>query len=438
MRLIRILTLWLMVLVILSSCIMGNRKVVEPKEPINQASTNSEEVPVNASQEAIQQEEIQVEAISETKRISLLSVGDIMMHVYQLRRGYNGASFDFSEAFRYVAPIIQAGDFAVGNLETTFGGVGTHRVKNEKTGYRGYSGYPTFNTPDVLAQNIKDAGFDLVSTANNHSLDTGTKGLLRTLEVLNQNEIDHIGTYASQEDEGTIKIIDIDGIEFAMISYTYGMNGFTLKEDEDYMVNHLNMYDETYVDEMLEKVTLAKKTTDGLVVVMLHYGNEYKALPDENYQKPIVNRLFEAGADIILGGHPHVLQPVALKEMVEEDGSTRVGVVIYSLGNFISSQRNVDGRGPHKDIGLIFEVVVEQVDNQRPEIVEVAYTPTYTHWSEKVISVVPTFDVPDDLILKGTDSHRISYANTTMMDHMKHYMEDEPTFDGLFYRFQIK
>ncbi|PKM53408.1 MAG: hypothetical protein CVV00_12480 [Firmicutes bacterium HGW-Firmicutes-5] len=438
MRLIRVLTLWLMVVVILSSCVMGNRKVVEPKEPINQASTNSEEVPVNANQEAIQQEEIQVEAISETKRVSLLSVGDIMMHVYQLRRGYDGASFDFTDAFKYVSPIIQAGDFAVGNLETTFGGVGTHRVKNEKTAFRGYSGYPTFNTPDVLAQNIKDAGFDLVSTANNHSLDTGTKGLLRTLEVLDQNQLEHIGTYATQEDEDSIKFIDIDGIEFAMISYTYGMNGFTLKEDEDYMVNHLNMYDETYVNEMLEKVSLAKKSTDGLVVVMLHYGNEYKALPDENYQKPIVNQLFEAGADIILGGHPHVLQPMALKEIVEEDGSTRVGVVIYSLGNFISSQRNVDGRGPHKDIGLIFEVVVEQVDYQQPKIVEVAYTPTYTHWSQKVISVVPTLDLPKDLVLAGTDQQRIAYANTIMMDHMKFYMEDEPTFDGLFYRFQIK
>ncbi|MDF1618838.1 CapA family protein, partial [Petrocella sp. FN5] len=394
MRLIRILTLWLMVLVILSSCIMGNRKVVEPKEPINQASTNSEEVPVNASQEAIQQDEIQIEVISETKRVSLLSVGDIMMHVYQLRRGYNGVDFDFSDSFRYVAPIIQEGDYAVGNLETTFGGVGTQRVNNEKTVFRGYSGYPTFNSPDVLAQNIKDAGFDLVSTANNHSLDTGTKGLLRTLEVLEQNKLEHIGTFRTQEEAGAIKTVDIDGIEFAMISYTYGMNGFTLKEDEDYMVNHLNMYDEKYVNEMLEKVSFAKKTTKGLVVVMLHYGNEYKAFPDQNYQKPIVNRLFEAGADIILGGHPHVLQPVALKEMVDEDGSTRVGVVIYSLGNFISSQRNVDGKGPHKDIGLIFEVIVEQVDDQQPEIIEVAYTPTYTHWSKKAITIVPTYDVP--------------------------------------------
>jgi poly-gamma-glutamate synthesis protein (capsule biosynthesis protein) len=433
MRLIRILTLGLMILVILSGCIMGNRKVVKPKEPMIQENIETEAVPILS-----ELEEIQEEMIRETKRVSLLSVGDIMMHVYQLRRGYDGVDFDFSDAFRYVSPIIQAGDFAVGNLETTFGGVGTHRVKNEKTGFRGYSGYPTFNTPDVLARNIKAAGFDLVSTANNHSLDTGTKGLLRTLEVLNQNQVEHIGTYASQEDADTIKIIDIDGIEFAMISYTYGMNGFTLKEDEDYMVNHLNMYDENYVNEMLEKVSLAKKNTDGLVVVMLHYGNEYKAFPDENYQKPIVNQLFEAGADIILGGHPHVLQPIALKEIVEEDGSTRVGVVIYSLGNFISSQRNVDGKGPHKDIGLIFEVVVEQVDDQRPEIVEVAYTPTYTHWSDKVITVVPTFDVPDDLILKGTDSNRISYANTTMMDHMKSYMDIEPTFDGLFYRFQIK
>jgi len=432
MKITRILTLWLLVLFFLSGCIMSSREVVDSKEPITQETIE----PIEES--VILEQEEETETISETKRVSFLSVGDIMMHVYQLRRGYDGVDFNFSDSFRYVSPIIQAGDFAVGNLETTFGGVGTQRVNNEKTIFRGYSGYPTFNSPDVLAQNIKDAGFDLVSTANNHSLDTGTKGLLRTLEVLNQNEVDHIGTYASLEDADTIKTIDIDGIEFAMISYTYGMNGFTLKEDEDYMVNHLNMYDENYVNEMLEKVSLAKKHTDGFVVVMLHYGNEYKEFPDENYQKPIVNKLFEAGADIILGGHPHVLQPIALKEIVEEDGTTRVGVVIYSLGNFISSQRNVDGSGPHKDIGLIFEVVAEQVDDQRPEIVEVAYTPTYTHWSREVISVVPTFDIPEDLVLAGTDQHRITYANTIMMDHMKHYMETEPTFDGLFYRFQIK
>ena len=435
---IRNLTLWLLVLAILSGCVMGSRDIAEPKEPVIQENTNTDDVLISTQQASVQEEAVLDEITLETKRISLLSVGDIMMHVYQLRRGYDGTSFDFSDAFRYVAPIIQAGDLAVGNLETTFGGEGTHRVKNEKTAFKGYSGYPTFNTPDILAKNIKDAGFDLVSTANNHSLDTGTKGLLRTLEILNQNQIAYIGTHGSQTDADIIKTVEVDGIELAMISYTYGMNGFTLKEDEDYMVNHLNMYDKNYVNEMLEKVALAKKTTDGLVVVMLHYGNEYKAFPDENYQKPIVNQLFEAGADIILGGHPHVLQPLAMREIVEEDGTTRVGVVIYSLGNFISSQRNVDGLGPHKDIGLIFEVVVEQVGDQRPEIVEVAYTPTYTHWSEEVISVIPTLKVPDDLILKGTDSNRILYANTTMMDHMKHYMEDEPTFDGLFYRFQIK
>lgn len=236
------------------------------------------------------------------KRISLSAVGDIMVHRTQLIKADYGGTFDFSESFEYIQSYISASDFAVGNLETTLAGPNGQRRINVEKFYKAYSGYPCFNTPDILATNIKEAGFDFVSTANNHSLDSKEVGVIRTIDVLDEVGLLHTGTYQTEEASKELTLVDVDGITFSFINYTYGLNGFVLDKEDDYMVNHLDMYESSYIEQMNRQVQEATNISD-FVVVMLHYGNEYVIEPDRYYQQPIIDGLFEAGADIIFGGH---------------------------------------------------------------------------------------------------------------------------------------
>lgn len=253
---------------------------------------------------------------------TMTAVGDIMCHNTQYKDAYNSETntYDFSYVFENISSHTQTADICIGNLETTFAGED-----------RGYSSYPRFNTPDSLAYELKSIGFDVLSTAGNHALDMGYDGLSRTINVLNDADISHLGTYTSQEEQDKVLIKFVKGLKIAFINYTYGTNGVPIPSDKNYCVN-LN-------DKGLMKkhIDTAKSKNADIIVACMHWGTEYQT-KQNSLQEEIANFLIQNGVNIILGTHPHVLQPYEKKTVTLNDGSIKEGFVVYSLGNFISDQ----------------------------------------------------------------------------------------------------
>ena len=305
----------------------------------------------------------------------LMVAGDIMSHMPLTDDCYvkETDSYDYTHVLQEAAEQLALADFAVGNLETTLAG-GPE-----------YSGYPRFNSPDELAYNIKDAGFDLVCTTNNHCLDKGIKGLDRTLDVLDEAGLPHVGTYRSQEerdDNRGIYVADVGGISVAFLAYTYGLNGHRLPEDKPYAASIFNTDYYTSVSnpdyELMEADMAAARALDtDLIAVITHWGIEYRT-KQNGHQEKVAQFLVEQGADLVLGGHPHVLQPYDTITVTGEDGTQREGFVIYSLGNFISNQ-NFDDRS--KDLATKTTVILDLELTKDPDgntsLTDVRYTPYY-------------------------------------------------------------
>lgn len=259
---------------------------------------------------------------AEDTTFSLCAIGDIMCHNTQYQDAYNSDSdsYDFSYVFDDISLYTKTADLCIGNLETTFAGKD-----------RGYSSYPTFNTPDELASNLKKLGLDVLTTANNHCLDKGIDGLNRTIDILNDADISHLGTYKSQEERDTVLIKYVKGLKIAFINYTYGTNGITVPSDKTYCVNLIDN------DLILKDINSAKEQNADIIVACMHWGTEYNTSPSSS-QKETADFLFKNGVDIVLGGHPHVLQPMEKRTVTLDAGTTKDGFIIYSLGNFMADQ----------------------------------------------------------------------------------------------------
>lgn len=255
----------------------------------------------------------------------ITAVGDIMMHDTQIRAGYNQGTgtYDYSPFFTLVQPLLSASDLTLGNLETPLAG--------KKAGY---SGYPRFNAPEILASNLKDAGFDVLFTANNHCMDKGEKGLFSTLDYLDNFGLSHAGTSRTLEERDKILIIEKKGLKIALLAYTFSTNGIRPSNKNSYVINYLDP------EEIKRDILRARKEGARLVIISLHNGVEYQPYPNPQ-QKQLVQELFETGADIILGHHPHVLQPMELFTN-DDPGQLTKKFVIHSLGNFISHQRGLE------------------------------------------------------------------------------------------------
>jgi poly-gamma-glutamate synthesis protein (capsule biosynthesis protein) len=286
--------------------------------------------------------------VPEDWEFTIISTGDIMMHSPQITAGRRPESkdYDFSFMFDKVAPLLREGDLVIGNLETPLAG--------EANG--GYTGYPMFNAPEILAQNLKDAGFDVVSTANNHSLDRGFQGLCTTLDNLEAAGLLFTGSYRTPE-EARILNIETAGVRISLIASTYGSNGLVLKQENAFALNYLN------ADLLLADIRQARQEGAQYVIVMLHWGVEYQTKPNQA-QTELAQLLLKGGADLILGNHPHVLQrgeAVHLAELYAQtedeaagegaaggsaaykaSGKDQVKFVMYSQGNFISNQEGME------------------------------------------------------------------------------------------------
>lgn len=262
----------------------------------------------------------------EDTTIHLTAIGDIMCHGPNYKAAYisSSDSYDFSPFFKNISSYTSNADLTIGNLETTFAGKA-----------RGYSGYPTFNSPSELGQSIKDIGVDVLGTANNHCMDKGYSGLSSTLDVLDEMEFSHMGTSRSEEEQNSILVRNVNGINIAFLAFTYGTNGITIPKDKSFCVNLIDK------DLILKQLESAKRMNVDMICVNMHWGVEYQTSPNSE-QKELADFLFKNGVDIIFGSHPHVLQPMEKRTITLDDGSTKDGFVIYSLGNFISNQSDVN------------------------------------------------------------------------------------------------
>jgi len=300
----------------------------------------------------------------------LMVAGDVMSHMPITEDAFvaETGAYDYSHMMAEAAAQLALADYAVANLETTL------------SGGPKYSGYPAFNSPDALAYDVKEAGFDLLATANNHSKDKGVKGIFRTLDVLDEAGLAHVGTHRSQEerDENSgIHVADVGGISVAFLSYTYGLNGYTLEADQMYAVNLFNkdyyttLSDPDY-DLLASDMAAARALDTDLIAVIIHWGNEYKDAPNR-HQTGMAEFLVGQGADLVLGGHPHVLQPYETITAPGWDGTEQEGFVCYSLGNFISNQQEL----PTKTTVVLDLELTQDPDTLETTVTDVRYTPYF-------------------------------------------------------------
>lgn len=271
------------------------------------------------------------------QEVALVFFGDVMGHSPQINsaKSNDGKSYDYSECFKYIEPYFRAGEIAVGNLELTLAG-------------EPYSGYPTFSSPDAIIFALKNAGVNVLVTANNHSCDRRKTGVERTIRILDETYMLRTGTFKDSADMANNHplLISIYGIRLAILNYTYGTNGIPVTAPN--IVNIINR------DEMFRHLEMAKTHNPDKIIVFIHWGDEYQTRPNKE-QTELAQFLFDHGTDIIIGAHPHVIQPMHLIR----DADKPEKLVVYSLGNFISNQRK-----PLTDGGAMVRLVLKKNDNK--------------------------------------------------------------------------
>ena len=310
---------------------------------------NSEVLESETTEEEVQEQEEEEERI---ETIEIMAIGDMLMHIdiVQAMYDWNTGTYNFDYNFELIKDYMSKADLTIANLETTFAG--------EESGY---SGYPCFNTPDALADSLKNAGVDILSNMSNHSLDKGEYGFLRTRDVLKEKGFDIIGTRDSENDSRYI-IKEVNDIKVGITAYGYttegyeggrGLNGIPIPDN---LAPMMNIFDPYNVDNdflaMKQEIDKMKKDGVDVIVFYMHWGEEYQLEPNESQLK-IAQFLANEGVDIIFGDHPHTIQPIDILQ--SEDGKHNT-TVIYSLGNFISSQRTESVGNPYTEDGLMVSV----------------------------------------------------------------------------------
>ncbi len=312
--------------------------------------------------------------------ITIGSTGDVLMHKPVYSSCYNSSSkaYDFTELFRYVAPNIQKYDYFVANLETTLAG-------NENG--RKYTSYPCFNTPDPIADALKNAGVDCLLTANNHCYDTATHGIHRTQQIISEKGFDYVGTVTDPANKRYI-VEDIKGIKVGIACFTYetktdpdrkAINGILVSKETDDLINSFN-YDrlDEFYTELGSQLEGMKNEGAEVLTVYIHWGDEY-TLKANSYQEKMAQKMCDMGVDVIVGGHPHVVQPVdLLSSTTDPEHKT---VCVYSLGNMVSNQRrqNMRLKSGHTEDGMIFEMTFSKYSDGTVVFEKVNVVPTWVH-----------------------------------------------------------
>jgi poly-gamma-glutamate synthesis protein (capsule biosynthesis protein) len=295
-------------------------------------------------------------------KIKMIFVGDIMGHGPQIESAAVEPNklYDYSPCFRFIAPLLEQADLAIGNLELTL------------PGKPPYTGYPTFKSPDDLALALRAAGFDLLVTANNHSNDGGLIGVQNTIKTLEKNRFYQTGTFIDSAHRAALYplIVYKGKFKLAFLNYTYGTNGIP-----NHKPSVVNLIDEKAIKADIDA---AKMHQPDAIITVVHWGDEYQ-LNENVKQSALAQKMLAWGSTVVIGAHPHVVQPIKSYPLQEANGSTRNGVVVYSMGNFISAQTKT-----YTDIGLMVEVELSRqssaVSGQQATVLsKVEYIPVYRY-----------------------------------------------------------
>ncbi len=281
----------------------------------------------------------------------LVFVGDAMQHKAQLDAARGSDGYDYSGCFDGIKPIVSVADYAVVNLETP-------------VGPSPHTGYPCFNAPEAFVDALADAGFDMFLTANNHTLDRGPRGLRSTVSALDSRHLDHIGTYPDSDSRAASlpKIVDVNGFKIGFLNYTYGTNGISPRDGV--IVD--------YIDRPLIKADIDSTRSAGaeLICVCIHWGDEYSLLPNRN-QRHLADFLEAMGVDMVIGAHPHVIQPMEFRP--NRYFPDKNFFLVYSLGNFVSNMKTRDTRG-----GAMAHIKLFRGADHRPSLKEADYRLLFT------------------------------------------------------------
>ncbi len=332
--------------------------------------------------------------------LRIVFAGDIMGHGSQIAaaRVDSNDSYDYTGCFRHLKPYLREADIAVGNLEVTHGGPP-------------YKGYPQFSSPDELTDALLDAGFNVLVNANNHALDRGKKGLERTVSVLDKKGMILTGSFVSpdhRELEYPL-ILEKNDILIAFLNYTYGTNGLVAETP-----NIINYIDTLQITKDIHK---AKLVEPDIIIACIHWGKEYQR-EENSAQQTLSEYLFKKGVTAIIGSHPHEIQPIRF----EQDGDYISSPVVYSLGNFVSNQRN-----RYRNGGIIFGLELKKTDTTR--ITAIDYLPVYVHKPQingkYSFELVPS-GIPDKMTEKigFTEEEKVSYLE--FCDDTHKHLSDIP------------
>lgn len=312
---------------------------------------------------------------SDKVSVRLVAVGDNLIHspVYESCRTEDG--FDCDGLYANIRGYISDADIAVINQETIF-------VEDR----RRLSGYPAFGSPCEIGESTRKAGFNVVTHATNHTMDKGAQSILYTMDFWDRyDDVTVLGINRSEEEHRSVKVWEKDGLKIAMLNFTYGLNGFRLPEDKPYLVNLFERSEDNAT--LIEK---AEESAD-VTVVFIHFGTEYTHTPTKE-QKRDIEFLCENGADIIIGTHPHVVQPMT--RHISENGNE--ALVFYSLGNFISNQDSTS-----KILGAMADVTITK-ENGTVRIENYGMHPLVTHKQNGKFSVYMLDDYTNDLAKKNS------------------------------------
>ena len=308
---------------------------------------------------------------------TLSATGDILMHKPVINTGtVTDGEYDFASIFTYFSDYVTAADYAVANLETT--------LASTNNGYA-YSGYPQFNCPDGIVTSAKNAGFDMLLTANNHSYDTRGIGLRRTQQVIAERGLVNLGSKLEADDPNYL-VVTVNGINLGLCCYTYednaaadqkAPNGITMSSADAPL---LNTFDYTnlsaFYEEMQENIALMEEAGADAVVLFIHWGNEYK-IQQNDTQSAMAQELCNLGVDVIIGGHPHVVQPVEL--LTSTTDAAHKTVCLYSMGNAVSNQRvgEMSLKTGHTEDGVLFSVTFTKYSDGTVILSDAGLLPTW-------------------------------------------------------------
>lgn len=315
---------------------------------------------------------------AESYQLSISAIGDLLIHGRVYNHARTGTGFDFMPMVEEVKDYLTSPDITTANQETMIGGEAF-----------GLSTYPQFNSPQEVGDMVKELGIDLVTLANNHTLDRGEQVVYSALDYWDEIGVLYTGSYRDEADQAEIRVIEENNISVAFLGYSYGTNGIPVPSGKDYLINLIDQ------EKIAADVAEAKELAD-VVVMHLHFGDEYIRMPNM-FQQELVQYVVDLGVDIVFGHHPHVLQPV---DWVES-ASGEEAFVIYSLGNFLSGQDEL-----YRQIGGIVELVINKEVTSSSVTISLEsprFLPTYVDINQG-FKVIPLKDVTNQQ-LPGARGH---------------------------------